>query len=539
MSRAGEATPASAVIRRDLLLLALATALLFGAAVGGRDLWNPNEPTYGLAVREMAERGDWTTPTVEGRPFHEKPLLYYWLARLAALPFGVDAFAIRLPSVLAGIGLVLGTYWLGLSLAGRRRGGWAALVAATTYLVWWQARTAQMDLLLGCCVLWAVAAGVLAWERRLPSRFGWILGAVALAAGILAKGPVAVVLVGGILGGYALVLGRPRLLWSGGLIGALGGGVLLALPGLLLQGGGDGALGELLLRQNVTRFVDAWDHHQPWWYYGVNFWPDMSPWGFLLPLCLGLPATRREEGRLRRLCWIWIGVVVVFFSLSASKRSVYILPAAPAMALLVASGIERFVVGGLSGWRERGFLFVHALVGGVLLAAGFTAMRKLPDRYPELGLAGSVVFWTVALAGAAICASVAVYRLRAGWATPTLAAALLAIFAVVAVVGLPAFDRYKSARAFSEPLARFPTSVEFVAWQLWPWRASYAFYGQRRFQRIDDEASLLQRWSQGQVCCLVEGDAAKTLPDSIISEADSTRRATIGSKSVALYCSID
>ena len=55
--------PGPAEQRRDLLWLAAAATLLFGVALGARDLWNPNEPIYGLAVREMAERGDWLLPT--------------------------------------------------------------------------------------------------------------------------------------------------------------------------------------------------------------------------------------------------------------------------------------------------------------------------------------------------------------------------------------------------------------------------------------------------------------------------------------------
>ena len=58
-------------IRRDLLLILLATATLFGVALGARDLWNPNEPVYGQAVAEMAARGDWLLPTVNGHDFGE------------------------------------------------------------------------------------------------------------------------------------------------------------------------------------------------------------------------------------------------------------------------------------------------------------------------------------------------------------------------------------------------------------------------------------------------------------------------------------
>ncbi len=91
-------------VRRELIALAFVAALLFVPWLGARDLWNPNEPLYGQAVSEMAARGDWLVPTVNGSVFDEKPILYFWMARAAALTLGgVDEFTLRLPTALAGI----------------------------------------------------------------------------------------------------------------------------------------------------------------------------------------------------------------------------------------------------------------------------------------------------------------------------------------------------------------------------------------------------------------------------------------------------
>ena len=62
--------------RRELLLLAVGSVVLFGLRIGARDLWNPNEPIYGEAVREMAQRGEWLLPYVNGVVFAEKPILF-------------------------------------------------------------------------------------------------------------------------------------------------------------------------------------------------------------------------------------------------------------------------------------------------------------------------------------------------------------------------------------------------------------------------------------------------------------------------------
>ena len=75
-------------VRRDLIGLAFVAALLFVPWLGARDLWNPNEPLYGQAVSEMAARGDWLVPTVNGSVFDEKPILYFWLALAASSVLG-------------------------------------------------------------------------------------------------------------------------------------------------------------------------------------------------------------------------------------------------------------------------------------------------------------------------------------------------------------------------------------------------------------------------------------------------------------------
>ena len=73
--------------KTDALILVLLSGFLFFVALGARDLWNPNEAIYGRATVEMAERGDWLIPTVNGKVFAEKPIFYYWSALSAAKLF--------------------------------------------------------------------------------------------------------------------------------------------------------------------------------------------------------------------------------------------------------------------------------------------------------------------------------------------------------------------------------------------------------------------------------------------------------------------
>ena len=148
--------PASASLRIPLFLAA-AAAVLYLVAAAGRDFWSPDEPDFAEHVREMLERKSLLLPYENGKPYSEKPILFYW-AVAATTPFSggdVKPLATRLPSVLAGAALVFAA----ASFAGRRGGEREALVAgaatAVAPIVFWQAQYLQVDALFSCLLLFA------------------------------------------------------------------------------------------------------------------------------------------------------------------------------------------------------------------------------------------------------------------------------------------------------------------------------------------------------------------------------------------------
>lgn len=473
MSPEGAGRSASA---RDLLALAVLAAALYLPALGGRDLWNPNEPIYGLAVREMADRGDWLVPTVNGQVFGEKPILYYWIARASsAVAGGVSETSLRVPSALAGLATVLLAYALVVPYAGRRRGALAALLTATTFGVFWNARFVQMDILVAATTLGTIVPGVAVLDGRLSGAAGWSLAGIAAGLGFLAKGPVGWVCPGIAIGLYAVTTGRLRELVRPALAAGVATALAVAAPWYVALGltGHTDVLHEVLIRQNFSRFVQAWDHAEPWWYYLKYLWIDGAPWSFLLPLALALPGRDPDAVRLDRLCWGWLAGILVFFSLSDSKRSAYALPAMPAAAILASAVLERALAGSLPVLRARALAVLGALSGATLLAAGaFLLMRGPAVAAP---IAGPVrATGVVALAsGLAILAALALRRRAA----PHVAiAAFAAVFLGASVAALPAANVYKSARGFCAEVARAAGPDEVVSYALWRWRSEYVFY---------------------------------------------------------------
>jgi 4-amino-4-deoxy-L-arabinose transferase-like glycosyltransferase len=527
---------------RDSVVLALAAALLFTVWLGARDLWNPNEPTYGRAVAEMAQRGDWLIPSVNDVVFPEKPILYFWMARAAgAVTGGVDEWSLRIPSAVSGVAVTLLVYLLVLPYAGVRRARYSAIVLATTYIVFWSARSIQMDLLVAACVLGCVTAVVYVLDHGLRPGVGWALAGLALGLGFLSKGPVAVVCVGLVLAPYAVATGRFRALVRPEILWGAPAFLVVAAPWFVWLGlrGETGFLHEVLIRQNFDRFVDPWDHQAPWWYYAKYFWLDNVPWALFLPLAVGLAAKGDKEARLERLCWIWIVAIVLFFSLSESKRSPYILPAAPAMAILVAGLAERWLDRDLDRWRWRGCALVFSILSGLLLGCAFWLRANgaaLRGEVPALTEASSWVLACLVLGGAFVAVGVALSR-RAPWIAPS---ALLGFVVAMYVVGvgrvLPAADAFKSHRPFCDEIrANVAPDEPLAGFGLWRWRAAYSYYSDRSLRHLETLDELADYWADDSPAYVVVERGRLDHARNVLGDVEPIASAEVGSNAAHLF----
>src|SRR5579859_8026410 len=144
--------------RTDVLLLAGFCAFLFFYGLGFFGLIGADEPRYAQVAREMLARHDWITPVLCGRPWLEKPPLYYWQAMLAYSVFGVSDFSARIPSAFNATLLVIAVY----IFFRRFRSGVeadAALITASCAGVIGYARAASMDMALAA----DFSIGMLSW----------------------------------------------------------------------------------------------------------------------------------------------------------------------------------------------------------------------------------------------------------------------------------------------------------------------------------------------------------------------------------------
>jgi 4-amino-4-deoxy-L-arabinose transferase-like glycosyltransferase len=334
--------------RTDALLLAGFCAFLFFYGVGQFGLIGADEPRYAQVAREMLERHDWITPVLGGRPWLEKPPLYYWQAMLAYSMLGVSDVSARIPAAVDATLLVLAIY---LFFRRFRRGVEvdAALIAASCAGAVGYARAASMDMALAA----TFAIGMLAWWawRGSENRIYLALFYACMALGMLAKGPVAPFLAGVVIVVFTAATREWRLivrtLWLPAIL--LFGAI--ALPWYFaVQMRNPQFFREFVLQHNLARFSsDVYHHRQPFWYYLPVTALALVPWTVFVIAAFvrtvrvwwtehkSTPAEPDLELQFSLFACCWLVVPVVFFSISQSKLPGYILPAIPAGAILLAN----------------------------------------------------------------------------------------------------------------------------------------------------------------------------------------------------------
>jgi dolichol-phosphate mannosyltransferase len=319
------------------LLMLLAGLLLFSEL--NQPLLDPDEGRQAEIPREMLAHGDFIRPRMLGLPYYEKPPLQYWLTAGSYALLGVRPFAARLVPALAAWLTVLLTFLWGRRSLGARPAflGCLGLCLSVAFLT--LGRTVVLDSVLTLCVTAAWYAAHRAVAGPALCRGWWIASAAACGLGVLAKGPVAVVLLAGPVAGFQyLARGvRPRPgPWAVflGIAGAVAGPWYLAMavaePGYVSQ---------FLWKANVLRFLEPFDHQQPWWFYLPLLFIGTLPWSLLWAwLAYFLSSRSRRLAVLRTpalgFCTLAVVFCLGFFSLSGCKSPLYVAPALAPLALM-------------------------------------------------------------------------------------------------------------------------------------------------------------------------------------------------------------
>ncbi|RRA47752.1 phospholipid carrier-dependent glycosyltransferase [Acidipila sp. EB88] len=430
---------------------------LFGGA--GLGLVGADEPRYAQVAREMLARHDYVTPVLYGKPWLEKPALYYWRAMFAFKEFGVSDWSARLPSGTFAFTLIVLIY---LHMKRFRPGGHldAALLTASCAGILSFARGASTDMQLAA----PFGIGMLGWYAwyETDSKF-WLFDLYFfIGAATLAKGPVAPFLALLIIVAFAALrrewtVLRRTFWWPGAVLY-----LLMVLPWFIaVQRRNPNFLRVFFLEHNLERFAtNRFEHEQSIGYYLPVVLLSLMPWAVLAVAALvsAIRASvaewraRRAKGHYRgyqragdafpEFLVIWAILPILFFSTSDSKLPGYILPSIPPLTILTGDYLNRQRSKGLSPWLLGG----HALLAGLLttfillapaylMAGGF----EMPGR---VVLAAGMAGFGSALLILITVGRFGLQRLRTATMVPLLVL-LLFIFGIGPVFGVPALAASK------------------------------------------------------------------------------------------------
>ncbi|CAG9000117.1 MAG: Undecaprenyl phosphate-alpha-4-amino-4-deoxy-L-arabinose arabinosyl transferase [Candidatus Celerinatantimonas neptuna] len=385
--------------RKALTLILICFAVVLFVGVGLRSPWPADEPRFAEAAREMVASGHWFFPLRGGELYPDKPPVFMWSIAFFYLLIGNIKVAFMLPNILVSLVSVWCVFDLTYRLWNVRTAKWAAfaLLLAPQFIL--QAKSAQIDAMVAAWITIAMYGLV----RHFFIRRSWCWYLVAwgfMGLGIITKGvgflpafllvPILILHFSkrydfGDAVGWKLWLGPVAML-------AVVGCWLLPMVYIANHSGNPDFIAykdDILFRQTMKRYAHSWTHLQPWYYFLFRF-PIL--W-FPLPFFL-----------LNRVFWkkicdvrgatllVWIALVLLFFSSTPGKREVYILPALPMLAVVVAPYLARETVSNCLIWLINILLVAISLLVGIVGVLGVMHVHAVVKVVAKQGIEPSVLF---------------------------------------------------------------------------------------------------------------------------------------------------
>jgi 4-amino-4-deoxy-L-arabinose transferase-like glycosyltransferase len=417
---------------RAAVAVLILASILFLARLGTRALW-ASEFRWAEIAREMIVTHNYFWPTINGRVYYDKPLGSYWLVVASTrLTGGMNETAARIPCALAGILAVALMMVIVRRLYDLRTAVIAAFILATSFSFVFFSRHASADVETVTGELAALALFLRNEDRPVG---WWVVGLwLIMAATSLTKGLLGFALPMLIIGTYSCLadgwseLGR-RLLrgalaerirwivsrnrwffnWRTIIAVAIGFAVYYTPFAMSHMESGATTGLQMVYRENVERYFEPFDHRGPVYLYTYVIFALMAPWSAFLPAALVQAHHRRRNGadkaRSDRFVLVFFWSVFIFFTVSGSRRSYYILPILPATAILVARVLSEQPLETLALWPRRLMKLGYAIISGAVVVSALAFLPPhwiLPQPWAELPMAPDqavfAIYWIVSIA---------------------------------------------------------------------------------------------------------------------------------------------
>lgn len=383
--------------------LAILSTLVIIPFLGETIFYTKGEPREAIVAYTMLESGNWILPLNYGTDIAYKPPFLYWaIAAFSAVLGGVTEFSSRLPSAVSFLAML----WVVFAFFAKRKDVKAAFLASilllTSFEVHRAAVACRLDMLQVSLIVISLCL-LFRWDEKGCRTVPW-LAVVLMACASLTKGPVGTIFPCLVIGVYQLMRGRS--FWKA-FLSLAGIGLLSWIPLAVwywaaYQQGGEN-FSNLMLEENAGRFFHKMSyesHENPLWYNFLTLISGWVPWTLVLLISLFCLKWKkiswsqngaswrqrikdgwmkfRNQSPVQLFTWLVILIIFIFYCIPKSKRSVYLLPIYPFMAILIAEYLLALVQRGAKVFKISAIVFASLCV---LLTATFVVVRLglLPD----------------------------------------------------------------------------------------------------------------------------------------------------------------
>lgn len=415
-----------------------------------------DETRYAEIPREMLATGNWVLPQLNFQAYYDKPPLLYWLCAISYKAFGISEFSARLVPALAAWLTMAATMCFGTRNFGSRIGLLAGVVLMLSVGFAFTSRYLLLDGVLALFVSLSLFTAFEAIKTERVRMTWWLLSGVFVGLAFLTKGPLALVLWLPPVVAMAWLtesFSKPRW-WHYGIIGALS--TAIVLPWFAAVNAYDANfLKEFFFIHNVRRFAGDF-HPKPIWYFLPVLLVAGHPWSFLTIPYARFLFNRSEKCRIGRppligFLLLWSGWVFTFFSISSCKLPTYLLPAAPALALMMAHYLNKLLSEpseSVNHWFARFWSARSATATTCLAGFGFVVFIVLTQSDVSVGIYLWAMLWTSLLVSSLLLLSDR-HQAKLAWLTSSSVAFLLAVMVMHHMV--PIFSRSQTLFGESSP----------------------------------------------------------------------------------------
>ncbi|GAB4407308.1 MAG: glycosyltransferase family 39 protein [Thermodesulfovibrionales bacterium] len=473
--------------------------------LGSVTLFDVDEAVFSEATKEMVQSGNWITPTYNGENRYDKPILFYWLMAVSYKIFGINEFSARFPSALGGFILCIAIFFFLREIIDEKTAFHAVLSLAFSIYFFAYAHSAVTDMVLTLFITLSLFSFYLSVEKDRRYLYGfYIFSALAL----LTKGLIGIIFPFGIAVVYLLIRDGLKGIKSIFNLKASVLFLLIALPWYIAQIiiNGDEFIQQFLIKHHFKRYTGVISGHRgPIYYFIPAIIIGMFPWIAFLPQ--GIKSALKTDDRRpmtddrlskfkiispihlfthspNLFALIWFAFIFIFFSLSTTKLPNYILPAVPALSILISSGMTYY------GKRWSGLPYIIIAILSLLLGTGFFVLNGYVLRF-GIRDTGWLNLLAIVMSGFMIVSLYALVRKRNSFGILSL---LMAVFLfTLSIKALPVANEYLQGSLLRYSLMakeRLRDEGELITYGINA--PSIVYYSGRYIKKFDNKENMLR-----------------------------------------------